>query len=461
MNLLPIEKHSAPLPGVIDLFSGCGGLAAGFDAAGFPMCGGVDIDRASADTARYNLHNRYGRLAGHTCGDLTCMTADDILLSRRPGERIIMLGGPPCQAYSRAGRGKLRSLGTEHMYDPRGMLYKDYIRLCTEMDVDTVVMENVPEAIDFGGLNIPEITSRKLEDLGYTVGWTILNAADYGVPQVRERLFLIAVRKDICNDVSFPAATHRPPEGIVSAWTARRKRLAEHPHYICPPESSEELRPWVTVGEALSDLPSLFPSASGRYQLHQPNVAMPYSSGPRNAFQIEMRQWYESDMSTVSGNSFRNTARDFPIFERMLPGNDFRHVAEISEKMFSEACRAHGITEEGAPERFRELRKKIVPPYAREKFHEKWKRLNSEKPSHTVVAHLSVDTYSHIHPWEPRGISVREAARLQSFPDGFLFQGCMGEAFKQIGNAVPPLLSKALATHLKNILLEMQHESSL
>ena len=78
----------------------------------------------------------------------------------------------------------------------------------------------------------------------------------------------------------------------------------------------------------------------------------------------------------------------------------------------------------------------------------KWQKLKMDSPSHTLVAHLSVDTYSHIHPYEPRGISVREAARLQSFPDGFLFQCNMGEAYKQIGNAVPPLLAKEIATQL-------------
>ena len=88
----------------------------------------------------------------------------------------------------------------------------------------------------------------------------------------------------------------------------------------------------------------------------------------------------------------------------------------------------------------------MVPIYDRENFAEKWKRLDENKPSHTVVAHLSVDTYSHIHPWEPRGISVREAARLQSFPDDFTFDCSMGDAFKQIGNAVPPLLALGVAT---------------
>ena len=96
-------------------------------------------------------------------------------------------------------------------------------------------------------------------------------------------------------------------------------------------------------------------------------------------------------------------------------------------------------------ENYEKLYKKTVPVYDTDKFEGKWKRLDGSRPSHTLVAHLSKDTYSHIHPWEPRGISVREAARIQSFPDDFLFNCSMGEAYRQIGNAVPPLLAYGIA----------------
>ena len=92
-----------------------------------------------------------------------------------------------------------------------------------------------------------------------------------------------------------------------------------------------------------------------------------------------------------------------------------------------------------------ELKSKMVPVYDRDKYENKWKRLEEGKPSHTLIAHLSKDTYSHIHPTEPRGISVREAARIQSFPDDFFFECTMGDAYKQIGNAVPPLLALGVA----------------
>lgn len=440
------------LPGVIDLFSGCGGLAAGFDRSGFKIAGGADIDIHATATASYNLAYRYGRSGGHACVDLSRVTARDIPIALNPAGYIVV-GGPPCQAYSRAGRGKLRSLGEHHLEDPRGTLYRDYVRLCLELGADGVVMENVPESIDYGGVNVPELVSEILENEGFAVVWSILNAADFGVPQVRERMILVALKKNRWGGFSFPEATHSNPNEGQSAWSQRKKKLSGARHFQEVVRTSSSVRKWVTTRDALSDLPSLFPDSASPYRLHQPSVVMPYSNSSQNEFQDIMRAWYSTGSAHVSGNSFRNTARDFPIFELMRPGDDFRQVVEISESRLAAACRESGISKETDPERYGVLVKKIVPPYARDKFHEKWKRLDPERPSHTLVAHLGVDTYSHIHPWEPRGISVREAARLQSFPDGYLFSCNMSEAFRQIGNAVPPLLSRAIALHLKMIIL--------
>jgi DNA (cytosine-5)-methyltransferase 1 len=161
----------------------------------------------------------------------------------------------------------------------------------------------------------------------------------------------------------------------------------------------------------------------------------------------------------TTGHIYRNTARDFEIFDRMLPGQNYIDASRIAEQLLEAACARNGIDPILNKTAYEQLRKKIVPPYDREKFDDKWKRLDPERPSRTVVAHLGVDTYSHIHPFEPRGISIREAARLQSFPDDFLFWGSTGDAYKQIGNAVPPLLSQAIARTLsKQFLNEQKNE---
>jgi DNA (cytosine-5)-methyltransferase 1 len=199
----------------------------------------------------------------------------------------------------------------------------------------------------------------------------------------------------------------------------------------------------VTVAEAFSDLPSLFPTERSKYVNNPLNMVLPYRSSASNPFQEAMRRWYGSEKPQVTGNTFRKNVRDFPIFARMKQGDNFTDASRIADELF--LLRAHQLGLSTESDEYTKLKRQMVPIYDRENFAEKWRRLDENKPSHTVVAHLSVDTYSHIHPWEPRGISVREAARLQSFPDDFKFNCSMGDAFKQIGNAVPPLLALAVA----------------
>lgn len=449
-NLLPTNEL---LPSVIDLFSGCGGLAYGFRTAGFPIAEGMDLSSSAVETAAYNLSWRFGEESYHRSGDITqCIGADFNTIPKSNG--TIVIGGPPCQAYSQAGRGKLRSLGKdrEHTNDLRGQLYLDFLRITFELDARAIVMENVPEAVNYGGLNVPEHVCELLEENGYRAAWTILNAADYGVPQVRERMFIMAIKKSEGIDPSFPIPTHQSVEGKTSAYKQRSPKLvSSNPHFHLPPEAPDGAAAWVTVKDALSDLPRLFLTSHSKYRLYEPNILLRYNCDPENDYQRQMRSWAGSSLSQVSGHGYRRTIRDFPIFERMKPEDNFIAASSIAESLLDQACKVEGITETNHPERYELLRRKIVPPYSRGKFHDKWKRLNPDKPSHTLVAHLSVDTYSHIHPWEPRGISVREAARLQSFPDDYLFQCNMGDAFRQIGNAVPPLLSHAFANQLAKL----------
>lgn len=445
MNLLQTKA----LPTVIDLFSGGGGFAFGFRSAGFQIGSGIDLSESAVATASYNLNWRFGEESRHFSGDIT--KSESEVFRQAPSDNgLIVIGGPPCQAYSQIGRGKLKSLGIEreHLRDSRGRLYLDFLRVALELDARAIVMENVPEAMNYGGFNVPEQVCKMLDDNGYHAKWSILNAADFGVPQLRERMFVIAVKKSEGFEPAFPTPTHLSVDGRISAYKQRINGLMSNAYFVPPLEAGPEAIPWVTVGDALSDLPSLFPSAGSKYRLYEPNILLKYASEPRNSYQQLMRSWFGTGQSQVAGHGYRRTVRDYPIFDRMRPDDNFTAASEIAESLLDEACKADGITESSDPERYQALRKKIVPPYNRDKFHDKWKRLNPDKPSHTLVAHLSVDTYSHIHPWEPRGISVREAARLQSFPDDFLFQCTMGDAFKQIGNAVPPLLSRAIARQL-------------
>lgn len=432
---------------VIDLFSGCGGLALGFKKAGLTIMGGMELNEPASITASYNLHWKDGIDKEHLCGDLTLNSPEIFKQYQNP----VIIGGPPCQAYSLAGRAKLNSLGEERaaFNDSRGFLYQDFLRFVLDLKANAVVMENVPESVNYNGKNIPENVCEILTENGYNAVWTVLNSADYGVPQIRERVFVIAVKKEFGDIKNLPVPTHQRPDKEYRTMNEQRfPKFKQSMFFRIPNLPQNNLPYWVTVGEALSDLPSLFPKYDGIYTLHPTNLKLKYNTEPRNDFQYKMRLSKNKVLESVSGNGFRNTKRDFIIFNKMKANNNYRDAHDIAMRLLADECRKNAVTKKSNPEKYAELKKKIVPPYSIEKFLGKWRKLDSDKPSHTLVAHLSTDTYSHIHPWEPRGISVREAARLQSFPDDFYFNCSMTEAFKQIGNAVPPLLAQAVAEAL-------------
>lgn len=444
-----LSLSASNVPEVIDLFSGCGGLALGFQKAGFKISYGIELMPEAVETAAYNLHWRFGEENGHECGDITKMSPD-IFKDKIGKNGCIVIGGPPCQAYSMIGRAKLRSLGEHRINtnDKRGYLYEDFIRFALGLEARAVIMENVPEAVNYGGRNIPQTICEILEDNDYNAYWTILNSADYGVPQVRERVFVIAVKNGEKLSINLPEPTHVSADNRKGAVQQRINTFTDAKNFRLPNEPGADLAAWVTAGEALSDLPELFPNHYSKYVLNKINFPVAYRCEIENSYQQEMRTWYGQEMKMVTGNCFRKTRRDFPIFAEMQQGDDYTDASAIADILFNQALKARGISLSNDKDAYDKLKKEIVPPYDRENFKTKWQRLSENKPSHTLVAHLSVDTYSHIHPTEPRGISVREAARLQSFPDGFLFQCSMGDAFKQIGNAVPPLLAKGIAVQV-------------
>lgn len=441
------------LPKVIDLFSGCGGLALGFEKAGFDIIAGIEIMSEAYKTISYNLSWRYGKKETHICGDITEMKGD-IFKERIGSEGCIVIGGPPCQAYSMAGRGKLRSLGENriNIKDSRGYLYQDFLRFALELNAKAVIMENVPECTNFGGMNIPQIVCEELKKNGYLAYWTILNSADYGTPQVRERVFVIAIKETENKFIDLPSPTHKNVKLELTQHQKRFEGYRQYSSFKMPKGNEKADKNWVTVRDAFSDLPELFPTKDAKYKLVPLNIEYPYKTEAKNEFQKVMRTWYGKENYGVSANAFRRNTRDFPIFAQMRQGDNYVDASRIADALFISEAKIFGY-QEGSDE-YIKLYHKMVPQYDRDKFENKWKRLDGSRPSHTLVAHLAKDTYSHIHPWEPRGITVREAARIQSFPDDFFFDCSMGEAYKQIGNAVPPLLALGVANAIYNTFKE-------
>jgi DNA (cytosine-5)-methyltransferase 1 len=315
-------------------------------------------------------------------------------------------------------------------------------------------MENVPGMLSVGGRNIADDAAGDLAARGYQVGYAVLNAVWYGVPQFRERLFFIGIRDDLDVIPIMPPATHLTalPSGYLrprAEWTAPLPFIR---HSELPVEMERAQIGATTVAEALGDLPRLTDHlSSGSKRLARDDECVDYVGEPHSLFAEIMRTWPGLPAAhALKDHVIRRTPRDYETFRRMEFGDRYPAALAISRARFHdelEHLAAQGTAPAlGSPE-YRALERRFVPPYPEDVFIDKWRKLQPDQPAWTVPAHLSKDAYSHIHydGDQARAISIREAARLQSFPDAFTFNGNMGERFRQVGNAVPPLLAWAIA----------------
>jgi DNA (cytosine-5)-methyltransferase 1 len=472
-------------PRVLDLFAGCGGLSLGFHAAGYHISAAVEIDADAAATHALNFHGR-DRIHAKA-RDITILAPQELASELHLGvvgaAIDVMVGGPPCQAFARVGRSKLREIDAHPLafkHDPRATLYLEYLRYVEAFQPLAILIENVPDALNHGGQNIAEEISQVLEAKGYVARYTLLNAAFYGVPQMRERMFLIAYRRELDCCVTFPEPTHwmALPSGYESSRQVALKLLtgrgdhSEAFDYVQPPEPDPGLRAAVTAEQALGDLPPidarrLLKSGELRRGARRLDEATPYDPTRHvSDYARLMLNWpgFEAPEGLVD-HVIRYLPRDYELFARLNPGDQYPEAWRHAHAMFSEriaALRLRGTApREGTPA-YNRLYTAIVPPYDPGKFPNKWRKMWRDQPARTLMAHLGKDSYSHIHydSEQARTISVREAARLQSFPDGFRFCGTMNPAFRQIGNAVPPLMARAIAATMMRALACGQEENA-
>lgn len=364
-------------PLVLDLFCGAGGMSLGFEMAGYRIGLGVEKWKLACQTHCHNFGDRCH------LGDIRDILDPGAFIQEHGLEQVdVVIGGPPCQGFSRVGRGKLRSLKNDpsYIHDPRNQYYREFIRFIEVLQPFYFVMENVPDMqyyADGDGLLLHKAI-RKLEELGYSVDWDVLQADHYGVPQTRRRLIVIGNR--LGQEIIWPVKTH---------------------------EGSP-----ITVWQAISDLP-IVPHGHRQDE-------MPYE--PRcelNEYQQLMRQG--AGDALYNHQTRWHNEQDLEAFAWLPEGGKYFEL----------------------PDRYKRYRDDI--------FKDKYWKLYRNRPSWTIEAHIGKDTYRHIYPSRkegpepPRTISVREAARLQSFPDRFRFLGAFTRQFFQVGNAVPPLLAKAVA----------------
>ncbi|MCY7912993.1 DNA cytosine methyltransferase [Bacillus haynesii] len=368
---------------VIDLFSGCGGISLGFKRAGFNVIMGIDNNEPALETFRENFPE-----AVTFNGDISELDPFTIMetLNLRQGELECLVGGPPCQGFSKNVPAKNRFFD-----DERNLLVTHFLRFVEAFRPKMVLMENVAELAKAYQNRYTEIILDELESLGYHADWERLLAADFGVPQMRRRAFFLASR--ISDESLLPDPTHTGNLNDVDLF-------------------NYDISPHVNVWEAISDLP---PLNHGEGQ-----DIMEYPSEPLTYYQQLMRQ-----------NS-----------DGFLYNHKARKLSDIQYQRISSIGEGQGI---------KDLPEEIRPKSG---YSGAYGRLWRDKPAPTItcwVFHPGSGRFS--HPIDKRVITIREAARIQSFDDSFKFLGSYNEQSRQVGNAVPPLLAKKIALKYREVLV--------
>jgi DNA (cytosine-5)-methyltransferase 1 len=458
----------------LDLFAGCGGLTLGFHRAGFNCVSAVEINEIARKSHQMNFASHSGHDGYATYSDVTQVdpftAVGHLLHVEDDAEAVIdvIIGGPPCQPFSRLGRAALwRLAGKDHAHaeDERATMYHYYLEYIARLKPIAFVMENVREIGKFAKKNVAEEVAATADNMGYETRYALLNAVWYGVPQLRERMFIIGIRKELQTLPIFPEITHyyNIPVGYSTSRAGKDtiEVLEPHDHYVNYAEYVTDVKPAVTVAEAFADLPPIYDHLDGRVGKGYPrdtSKKFPYTDTDTD-FTREMKNWPDFPSGKYfTGHVIRFTPRDYEIFRRMPAGAMYPEALAIAEGIFQERLlelekQLGRKIEEGSIE-WVQLQEETVPPYKVHRYPNKFRKMSATDPSRTVPAHIGKDSYSHIHfdSNQARGISMREAARLQSFPDGFVLSGSMNEQLKQIGNAVPPLLAFAVAKTLRQIL---------
>lgn len=346
----------------IDLFSGAGGMSTGAISVGVDVRVAIEIDKFAGITYKANHPNT--TLINK---DIRCVTIEEFPKFERNSMKILF-GGPPCQGFSSSNQ------KTRNKENQGNWLFNEYIRLTKELKPDWIIVENVKGIIETEQGFFFEKINNELNRLGYTTNYAVLNAADFGVPQIRNRVFIVG---------SLHGITYEFPK----------------------PTSLKHL----TVNDAISDLPSL--NSGANFEV------LDYKSPIKNEFQTKIR---EKSEKSFNNNVTANTELTLRRYKHIPQGGNWRNIPSDLMMNYKDFTRCHtGI----------------------------YHRLNEDLPS-VVIGNYRKNML--IHPTEDRGLSVREASRIQSFPDAFHFFGSIGFKQQQVGNSVPPLLAKAVFKQILN-----------
>jgi DNA (cytosine-5)-methyltransferase 1 len=382
----------------VSLFSGCGGFCEGVRLEGFEVAAAVEWDRFAAETYRHNFPE-VPLFAGDIHDFLNPVSDKWRGEATRfgsvdPSSVDMVFGGPPCQGYSQ--------IGTRILDDPRNELYLQYVRILKTLRPRVFLMENVPNMLLLAKGRFKREVLQALAEAGYTnSGVVLVSASDHGVPQLRKRAIFFGVRDGLDLEVS--------AEAFLEAALA------------------EERQPLQTVRQAIEDLPE-------QTAIHYEDL--PY---PRSRMMSDLLDELRLDRD---GRWYSQAYKLCVAGRRRLLNHHTKEIQARRRDLI--ALLAPGAKANSLP--------KTIWNGARP---EKWRRLHPDEPAYTILAQMHRDLSEWVHPNHQRWISVREAARLQSFHDGFEFKSSEWQMLKQIGNAVPPLLARALAAAAGKALLRL------
>jgi DNA (cytosine-5)-methyltransferase 1 len=379
-------------PAAIDLFCGAGGASLGLVQAGCDLRLATDVDPVFGLTYEANLPGEF------LAGDLRAVEAEKVMnaAGAQPGELDIMFAGPPCQGFS--------IIGSRVVWDARNNLYREVLRLASALRPRCVVIENVPGLLTLArGAYLREIL-KGLAAVGYEAACAELLAAQYGAPQMRWRLIIIGWRSDlgIAAGYGFPTPT------------AGSGRIGDLVSNCTIP--AQQLDGFVTTARAISDLPAV---AAGE-------EAFEYAGPPSGAYQLAMRE----DLGTELFNHYaaRLSKVNLARISRLGPGQDWR---DLPQDLLPSGMQ-------------RALRKDHTRRYRRMT----WDGV----PRAVITRFRDPKSGEYTHPEQDRTITIREAARLQGFPDRFVFYGYRSSQYEQVGNAVPVQLAQAVAAEVRRCL---------
>jgi DNA (cytosine-5)-methyltransferase 1 len=373
------------------LFSGAGGLTLGLADAGFDVRFSSDRDEACEATHKRNLPGiPFARADVEDLDGATILDRAHLEV----GELDLLVGGPPCQGFS--------IIGQRQIWDPRNGLVRHFVRLVRELRPRCVLIENVPGLATLEGGAVLREIGGMFAEAGYEVECAELLAAQYGVPQMRWRMFFIAWRRDQARVGGFPAPTHGRT-GIGDLVPNRT---------ISPADTAG----FLTISDAIGDLP---PIAAGE-------LASAYRSQPRGEYQTAMRTG--APKTLANHYAARLSRQNLTRIEALAPGQDWR---DLPNELLPGGMQ-------------RALRKDHTRRY---------RRMRWDGVARSIITRFrDPKSGEYTHPEQHRTISIREAARIQSFPDWFVFEGSYTQQYDQVGNAVPPLLGRAVALELKALL---------